>query len=234
MATLVLLPGLDGTGDLFAPFMASLPKQIATVVVRYPGNQSLSYPQILDLVQSSLPPADPFVLLAESFSTPVAIQCAAKNPPNLNGLILCAGFASSPAHGWRRFIGSSFAPPAFRLPLPKFVVSRMLLGLDPPAPLLALVRDAIRSVNPSVLSTRLRAVLACDVRAELAQVAAPILYLNASQDRLVPQSCLEEIKRITPQVEIAAIAGPHLLLQREPQRAAHAVADFVQQRIAEA
>ena len=211
-----------------------MPKQIATAVVRYPGNQSLSYPELLDFVQSSVPPADPFVLLAESFSTPVAIQFAAKNPPNLRGLILCAGFASSPAHGWRRFTGSSFAPLAFRLPLPKFVASRMLLGLDPPPPLLVSVRDAIRSVSPDVLSARLRAVLTCDVRDELAQVAVPVLYLNASRDRLVPQSCLEEIKRIIPHVEIAAIAGPHLLLQREPQQAAHAVAEFVQQRIAEA
>jgi pimeloyl-[acyl-carrier protein] methyl ester esterase len=225
---------MDGTGDLFADFIAALPKQISPVVVRYPSNQSLSYSQLLNLVQSSLPPTDPFVLLAESFSTPVAIQSAAKNPPNLLGLILCAGFASSPAHGWRRFIGSSLASLAFRLPLPRFVASRMLLGLDPPRPLLALVRDAVRSVKPEVLSERLRAVLACDVRTELAQVTTPVLYLQASQDRLVPQSCLEEIKRIIPHIKIATIAGAHLLLQREPQLAAEAIAKFFQMVTSEA
>jgi hypothetical protein len=49
--------------------------------------------------------SEPFVLLAESFSTPVAIRVAAENPTNLKGLILCAGFATSPVSGLPRMLG---------------------------------------------------------------------------------------------------------------------------------
>jgi hypothetical protein len=73
----------------------------------------------------------------------------------------------------------------------------------------------------------LREVLACEVRADLNQVAVPILYLQAKSDRLVGASCLEDVRRIKPQVMVASLEGPHLLLQCEPQRTAEAVVQFV-------
>jgi len=38
--TALLLPGLDGTGDLFEPFASVAPPGIETVVVNYPHNES--------------------------------------------------------------------------------------------------------------------------------------------------------------------------------------------------
>ena len=234
MLRLALLPGMDGTGDLFADFIRALPETIPTSIVRYPRDRPMSYSQLENLVSAAMPRNEPIVLLAESFSTPIAIRFAARNPPNLKALILCAGFATNPVRGWKRFAAPSLAPLAFRLPLNEPIASRFLLGRYPPNLLLESVRAAISSVEPRVLSARLRAVLACDVRTDLAQVVVPVLYLQASQDRLVPQSCLEEIKRILPHIEIAAIAGPHLILQREPRQAAEAVAKFVHRVMSEA
>ena len=37
MTALVLLPGMDGTGDLFAPLLSALPPALRTIVVRYPA-----------------------------------------------------------------------------------------------------------------------------------------------------------------------------------------------------
>ena len=85
------------------------------------------------------------------------------------------------------------------------------------------------SVQPRVLAARARAVLTCEVRAELGRIAVPILYIQAKQDRLVDATCLEDILEIKPQTAVVAIAGPHLLLQKEPQRVAAAIAGFVQQ-----
>jgi pimeloyl-ACP methyl ester carboxylesterase len=230
---LALLPGMDGTGDLFADFIHTLPKTFETRVVRYPRTRHLSYPQLLMLIQSATPPVEPFVLLAESASTPLAIQFAATNPPNLKALILCAGFATSPIRSWKRTLCSILAPALFRLPLPEFIVRRFLLGPNPSRPLLSGVRAAISSVSPSVLSARLRAILTCDARADLAQVTVPLLYLQAKHDRLVPESSLKEMRRIKLQMEVATIDGPHLLLQREPQQAAEIVKRFIRQVLSE-
>ena len=82
---------------------------------------------------------------------------------------------------------------------------------------------------PAALSARFRAVLTCDARAALENIAVPILYLQAKKDRLVKESSLDKIRRIKPRTVVAVILGPHLLLQREPQRAAEVVMEFVRQ-----
>lgn len=224
---IVLLPGMNGTGALFAEFVNALHNTNASTIVSYPLNLELSYAQLMYIVGAAAPITEPYILLAESFSTPLAIQFAATQPPNLRALVLCAGFATSPVRGWQRFVCSLLTPILFRLPLTRLACKVLLVGLDAPASLVAAVRGAISSVHPKVLSARLRAVLTCDARAELAQVTVPILYVQAEHDRLVRGSCLEEIRQMKPQAAVAFIAGPHLILQREPRQAAMIVADFI-------
>jgi len=225
---LVLLPGMDGTGQLFNDFIEALPNALETVTVRYPAEQCLSYAELENFVRAVCPTSGPFMLLAESFSTPLAIQYAASNPVNLVGMVLCAGFATSPVRGWRQLLGRLLAPLLFRIPLPNLAAKLWLVGPDASPSLLAAVRSAVSSVRSKVLAARLRAVLGCDVRAELGRVAVPVLYIQAKQDRLVSSSCLEELRRVKPQIVVAALEGPHLLLQREPRRAAEVVAGFAQ------
>lgn len=224
---LVLLPGMHGTGELFSNFTRTIPEPKQIQALYYPTDVNPSYSQLLGAVQSFVPESDPFVLLAESFSTPLAIQFAASNPPNLRGLILCAGFATSPIRGWRKSLAKLIAPLAFRLPLPKIALSHFLVGPDAPESLLSSVRAAIRSVKPAVLSARLRQVLAVDARLALSKISVPIFFIQAQQDRLVDRSCLEAIQRIKPQIEVAQIPGPHLILQREPEQSAQIVAKFI-------
>jgi pimeloyl-ACP methyl ester carboxylesterase len=180
-------------------------------VLRYPADRFLSYEQLMALTQSVLPASEPFVLVAESFSTPLAMQLAATNPANLKGIVLCAGFATSPLQGGLRRFCLFFSPVLFSAGLPESAARYWLTGSSASPALLASVRGAISSIRPAVLSARLRAVLGCDAQAALSQVAVPILYLQAKQDRLVNESCLEEIRRIKPQIAAVAIDGPHLL-----------------------
>lgn len=224
---LVFLPGMDGTGELFSEFAATLSGEFGIATVRYPTGQCLSYPELEGFVRAACPTSEPFVLLAESYSTPLAIKCAASNPKNLEGLVLCAGFATSPMRGWRRFLGWLLAPIMFRIPLPNVAAKLWLVGPDAPPSLLSAVRSAVSSVESKVLAARLLAVLGCDVRAELGQVAVSILYIQAKQDHLVSASCLDELRQIKPQMSVATLEGQHLLLQREPYKAAGTVAGFV-------
>jgi pimeloyl-[acyl-carrier protein] methyl ester esterase len=223
----VLLPGMDGTGELFADLIAAVSGEFETKVVRYSTDVCQSYSELAGLIRGAVPADAPFALVAESFSTPLAIYYAATKPPNLKGLVLCAGFASNPVQGWKRFVVSALAPIAFRFTLPNFVCKLLLVGPSASASLVAAVRSAVSSVRPDVLSARLRALLACDFRADLAQVDLPILYVQAEQDRLVDAACLGDMLRIKPETSVIAIPGPHLLLQREPVQTAKIVAGFV-------
>ena len=110
---LVLLPGMDGTGELFDSFVKALPQSFTTEIVRYPPNRCLTSSELLHLVDSNAFGSEPFVLIAESFSSPLAIQWAATNPLNLKGLVICAGFTTSPIRGPLRSIFRLLSPFCF-------------------------------------------------------------------------------------------------------------------------
>jgi pimeloyl-ACP methyl ester carboxylesterase len=228
---LILLPGMHGTGELFSEFMSLMSERICIEAPCYPPDVAVSNRELLGAIQSFVPTSDPYFLLAESFSTPLAIQFAATHPENLRGLIIAAGFARSPVGGFRSSLGSLLAPVIFRSPVPRAAVNHLLIGSDAPESLVKSVRAVISSIAPRVMSARLRAVLACDVRRELSEVMVPVLYIRANQDRLIPKKCLEDLQAILPSTTVVELDGPHLILQREPKKSAEAVARFIQEAL---
>src|SRR5687768_13243658 len=103
---LVLLPGLDGTGSLFGPLLAQLPETLIPVVVKYPPDQVLYYEQLFPHIREVMPWDQPFILLAESFSGPMAIKFAAEQSANIHALVLVSSFFSkidAPDASWTSF-----------------------------------------------------------------------------------------------------------------------------------
>jgi pimeloyl-ACP methyl ester carboxylesterase len=222
---LILLPGLDGTGELFTPFVAALSGQSAQVV-RYPPDQAMDYARHEAFVRDLLPREGDFVLLAESFSGPIGISIAASPPPGLRGLILCATFASNP----HRRLGS-LGPlvrwlPALRVP-PSWAEPWLYSGRGTPE-LRRWHANAIRLVSARALRARVVAILGVDVRTQLAQVSVPMLYLRAARDRLVAPASSHEILELRPDVELVEFDAPHFLLQTEPAACAAAVLAFLE------
>jgi len=227
MPKLLLLPGMDGTGDLFQGFACALPEGFNCTEVAYPRDEFVGYTGLVELVRAAAPQED-FLLVAESFSTPLAVKYAATLPSNLLGVVLCAGFCTSPARGWQRVVGLWAANGMFRWRLPKMAAEWWLLGADPPQALVRSLREAISRIEPEVMVARLRAVLNCDMRDEMAAVSVPILYMRASQDRLVHPECQKEMELIHPGHTVV-VDGPHLLLQRKPALAAEVVVRFLRE-----
>jgi pimeloyl-ACP methyl ester carboxylesterase len=221
----MLLPGMDGTGQLYSRFINALPSGWRKSAHHYPAEVSVSYDKSLRMVQS-IAPEQPFLLVAESYSTPLAIRFAATGPEHLKGLVLCAGFASSPVRGWRRFVTRLLCPVLFRLPLTDRVIEMFLVGENAEPSLVAEVRTAISCVKPAVLAARLVEILGCNVRSDVARIEVPVLYLQAQGDRLVGPNCLNEILQYAKNVAIERIPGPHLLFQREPDRTARIIEEF--------
>ena len=226
-ATLVLLPGLDGTGNLLARFVSAVTPSLDARIVRYPTDHPLSYADLFSSVADAIPQAQPFVLLAESFSTPLAATLASTNPANLKGLVICAGFVRNPLRGWLRYMKSFVQPPLFHIPPPRFLLEHFLIGAHAPRKLRDELRQTLRSVSPEVMAFRVRSVMACDATAELARVRVPTLYLQAEDDRLVSKSSFEEIRELKPDTILAVIAAPHFVLQREPAKAAVVIMQFI-------
>lgn len=227
MTNLVLMPGMDGTGEFCQPFIAALPEDYYASSVSYPRDAVLPSKEFLNFIRICSGIHRSYILVAESFSTPYAIELAATNPENLKALVLCAGFASNPATGWQGFVLKYALPFLFRFPISDFALQRWLVGTDASPELLQAIRKAISSVRPDVMKDRLRIILSSNQRTNLSKIKIPILYLEAKQDRLIPNSCFKEIKCIQPNTILAHLDGPHLILQREPQKASAIIQDFI-------
>jgi pimeloyl-[acyl-carrier protein] methyl ester esterase len=95
-ATLVLLPGLDGTEVFFRPLVASLPSWVKPVIVTYPTTGANGYADLLPLVEAAVASIENFYILGWSFSGPLALMLAAKEPRRTQGVILSASFIRPP------------------------------------------------------------------------------------------------------------------------------------------
>jgi pimeloyl-[acyl-carrier protein] methyl ester esterase len=224
---LVLLPGLDGTGELFVDFIAALPESWSTTTVAYPTDRFLPYADLHPFVAGAVPQSEPFVLVAESFSAPLAVWYAATNPRNLAAVVVCAGFVSNPVRAWSGTLKALAKPWLFKLKPPRTILEYFLLGQHAPFDLLQRLRHALERVSPDVLSGRVREVLDRDARDDLRRTAVPPLYLEATRDRLLSSSCKNDFSQLRPDTVARSVDAPHLLLQREPQKAANIMLTFI-------
>ena len=223
--TLIMLPGLDGTGDVFGPLLDCLPQSVEPMVLRYPKDRVMSFDEHVDTARAQIPTNKPFVLLAESFSGPVGLQLLADPPDNMIGVIFVATFDRYPR--------------PFLLDIAKVLPQGGLLSLFCTTPVLRffclgsgptssvkLFRKALKSVDINVLSRRLQILAEMppppDVDTQL-----PCIYLQASKDRLVPERAAGRLQRVVPDMVIRQLDGPHTILLAEPESGAAAIADFV-------
>jgi pimeloyl-ACP methyl ester carboxylesterase len=95
---LVFLPGLDGTGLSYGPLGEVMPVNARVTVVRYPVDQKLSFAELVHCAYEQLPRNKPFVLIAESFSGPIAISLASfmPTPPFLDSIFSENSFVMKP------------------------------------------------------------------------------------------------------------------------------------------
>jgi pimeloyl-ACP methyl ester carboxylesterase len=229
MLTLVLLPGMDGTGIFFEDFAAMAQPEFGPIVVRYPDDPTRGYDGLESVARAALPRDQPFLILGESFSGPIAISIAASQPPGLVGVILCVTFARNP-HPLLPLTTAILKPfPPVRLP--SFIQHRNLFGKYDSPRLRAKLRGVRTVVSQKTLKARLEAVASVDVSERLRCVSVPTLDLRATDDRVVSRAAGDHIRKILPQVEIAELDAPHLMLQTVPHQSLAAVRRFIASKI---
>lgn len=221
----LLLPGLDGTGRLFRPFTDLRPPQFRADVLAYPDAVH-SYGAAEELVASHLAQLEGRVLvIAESFSGPVAVRLATKLEHRISAVVLVASFVRSPvptlarAMPWR--VVFSIRPPALAL-------RQALLGPDCDDSLVHEMQGVLAKLPARTLAQRIRAVLDVDVSEQLRACSVPILYIAGRDDRLVGARGLAGIHAVRPNLEHVELDAPHLVLQRSPAAAWRAIERFVE------
>lgn len=228
MTTLVLLPGLDGTGQLFTDFAAAIAPATEVIIANYPPRTPLGYAELEPIARAFLPQDRDYYLLAESFSGPIAISLARSAPPGLRGLILCCSFARNPIP-----LLAKCQPMIDFMPVgavPVSLLSPFVIGRFSSPKLRAALASAIAGIAPAVLKKRARAALSVDVSDLLAHIPLPILYLRATEDRIVSKASSALLVAGAPQTRVVDFVAPHFLLQVLPHAAAHEVLSFMSLR----
>jgi len=226
MRRIVVLPGMHGTTNLLEDFAAAAPSDDRVELVALP-TQRLDYPALASHFATTLRLGPDTVLVAESFSGPLAILLAER--VGAAALILCNTFARAPYPSQLRAFPLSLLA---RIPPPPALVRHFSVGPHAPAQLIRQVRATIAAIPSWLLAFRTRCVLTVDVTAELARCAMPILYVRGTDDRLVRNKSVDEIvAAASAPVSVARIPGPHLILSTSPREVWQSISDFLAREV---
>lgn len=222
--TLVLMPGLDGTGKLFAPIIPLLEHHFGLQIVTYPDLDS--FDDYVDCALAQLPTSN-FSLVAESFSGPVALAVMAQRPGLIGPSVLSATYARSPLPELTRM--SSYVPDQMfsigalgQFCLDVYEVEEEDFSETQPLPL-----NLTEQLDGSLLKNRISALSRIDISALLPGIEVPILYLRGMQDRIVSENDAILLQNNLPNIDRVDIDAPHLLLQTRPQQCAELIIQHV-------
>ena len=209
----VLLPGLDGSGKLFKPFIDALPNDIDCLVISYPPYSKLSYAALAEFVIGQLP-NEKFILIGESFSGPIVYQIALSKPKHLESVIFVATFLDSPIHFLMNI--SRFLPIniILKMPIPDFIVKSVLFEEGTDRQITGLFKQVMKQVSTEVLSFRIQEIGKLPKNHQVCKVRAT--YIQATRDNLVPKRCVEAFKKVFDDINVFQIEGPHFILQSNP------------------
>jgi pimeloyl-ACP methyl ester carboxylesterase len=226
----VLLPGLDGTGELLAPLCAELRSKVDPIQVRFPKNKPFVYKQLFPAIREVLPWGRPYSLMADSFSGHLALLFAEEQPQDIENIILCSSFVThpEPPTWWNKMVWKD----PLKAPFSEETLKKYFLGEDCPPALVEEAKRVYGSIPPEILDFRWNMAVNTQTWPQLARCRKPILFLKGSHDRVADPATEQQIQLHNPGVEILSMNGPHCLLQRSPREAAAYIDAFVSTKVA--
>jgi pimeloyl-ACP methyl ester carboxylesterase len=175
---------------------------------------------LVDFVLSKLPNEE-FILVGESFSGPIAYQVALNKPEHLLSVVFVATFLTSPK---KKLLNLTKILPTklfLKIPIPNVLVKNYLFGTGISDETIGLFNKTLKIVSSDVFSFRLSEISklhgnleACDIKAT---------YIQATDDKLVPNSSVEEFKKVFKNITIFCIEGTHFILQTNPSGCAEII-----------
>ncbi len=214
---LVLVPGLDGTGDLFKPFLKVLPKELNTLIIRYPKDKVLTFEEIVAVVNNQIPKNKTILILAESFAGPVVLNLLRNYKFDVKNIIFCTTFSISPRKKLLKLLRVIPLIFLLHLSIPNLILKYFCVGKDASEELTILVKEAIKIVNPEVLASRLRMLVDIDERNSLNRLSSiDCCYIQALEDKLIPNQCINDFIVNLSNLKVKRINGSHFLIQAKP------------------
>jgi pimeloyl-[acyl-carrier protein] methyl ester esterase len=182
------------------------------------------------VIEASLPQKEPYILLAESFSGPLALRALGAIRDAPVALILCASFGRSPVSKAASLVLQLCAEAGLpRLPIPTWLIRRYLLG-DAPESVIQSFRRALTQLSNPALASRFKVLAEYNADFVPTKLALPILYIQAGQDRLVHKRELVWLQDRFPHIDVGEVDSPHFVLQARPHQSLQLILKFLQEQ----
>lgn len=212
---LLLVPGLAGVSDFFAPHVRPLARHFRLILHDHRGC-GRSSPARIDYSVEQMA-GDVVALmdhlglerahfLGHSTGGAIGQTLAIDRPERIDRLVLCATWTA--ADGWfrllfqnRREILEGLGPGAYARVSALFLNAPFWVRLHPEIAAVSEEEARRRIRDPEILLRRIKAVLAFDRRAELHKIRAPTLVMGARDDMVTPAYFSEELGRAIPGAE---------------------------------
>jgi hypothetical protein len=183
---LILLPGMDGTGLLFANFVQKLEYEYS--IISYDSNKKQSYDELIEVVSERINPENLYIIIAESFSGFIAYELLKKHK-NIISVIFVASFISSPNRllwFFKKYL------PSFLIPvnLPNFF-SKLLLGKMATTRIIRDFQEVLSKVKKDVFAFRIKEMAHIIVDSQ--KINMRCSYLRPIQDTLISSNCVKII-----------------------------------------
>lgn len=188
--TVVLVPGLDGTGQLFyrqRPLLARN-RRVATYALRDSApTMSALVADLVEVIETVAPLERRAIVIGESFGGTLAMSLALERPDRVSALVVLNSFP--------------YFAPQLRLHLARFGLRVLPWGMMSLVRRLTAFRlhsahthadeirqfmELTRQASRAGYLNRLRLLTQFDIRERLREMRVPTLFLAASEDHLVP------------------------------------------------
>ncbi len=220
---LILLPGMDGTGLLFKPLLRFL-DDLEVEVISLPNEGAQDYASLSNYISKHINQKE-YVLLAESFSGGIAEALLQDETQDIRHVIFVASFLSSPSQFLAKL--ASLLPLRLLASIPlisSFFLRFLLLGRDASSETVELFRKALYQVDPKILRARL--FYMASLKSTGNSFESEATYIRPTNDLLV-NNREAEFRKMFPNLGVIEIAGPHFILQSEPEACAKHIIEVV-------
>ena len=218
------LPGLHGNTELFTAIQNMIPSEVDAEFIELPSEGKQDYVTLSSWLNDYLSASQPRLIIAESFSGPLALRLAAREPTKICGVVLAASFCDAPVNP-----GIALLPlrPLFMVKPTHKALRHFLIGDNADEQDVVELRKVVQKTRSSTLANRVRVILELQEQDNPTLTKTPILLLQAQNDNLIPWDAQQRLEACYPRATVHWLESPHLILQQHPQQCLDAIQEFL-------
>jgi 3-oxoadipate enol-lactonase len=210
-APLVLVPGIDGSGHMYHRQVPRLERRFAVTTVRL-RDDAVRMAELVDDLHASVSAAagdGPVTLMGESFGGALAMSYALAHPARVERLVILNSFARIDTRA-RLWLAQQLlrATPWRVMPLVREINARRMFSSQTDRDEIRLANELLRASTREGYRSRIGILREYDLRPHLPHLAAPVLFLAADRDTLVPSVAQAQLMRsLAPQSTLRILEG---------------------------